>query len=147
MLNRIHFISWPVLFTVLFMTFTPIAIADESYGMKVTKKFDRGMANTLAGWIELPKNIFNTSNQHNVVVGLTWGCLKGMFYTIGRTAVGVVELATFFIPNDEIVHPTYAWSGFWTGLMSDYNRDTTFGGQDNPFSEGVGRSAEPNRSP
>lgn len=147
MLKKAHVLSWAMLFAVLSVSFVPRAMADGSYGMRVTKKFDRGMANTLTGWLELPKNIFNTSNQHNIVVGLTWGCLKGMVYTVGRTAVGVVELTTFFIPNKEIVHPTYAWSGFFNGLMADYNRDTSFGGQNNSFSEGVGRSAEPNRSP
>ncbi len=121
MLNKMRFISLPVLFAVLFMGVVPMAIAGGTYGSQVANKFSRGLANTATGWIELPKNVVNTSNRSNVAVGFTWGLVKGTLYTVGRTAVGAVELATFFIPNNAFVHPDYVWNNF--------GQDTTFGSQ------------------
>lgn len=88
------------------------AMAEEGYGSQAGAKLSRGFVNTLTGWVELPKNIANESKKSNVAVGLTWGTIKGVFNTVGRTAVGAVELVTFFIPNEEFVHPTYAWDPF-----------------------------------
>jgi len=117
-----RFISLPAIFAMLLIGAVPIAMAaDDGYGTQTVNKFGRGLANTATGWIELPKNVVNTSNQSNVGVGITWGLVKGVLYTVGRTAVGAVELVTFFVPNDEFVHPTYAWK--------DFDQDTTFGSQ------------------
>jgi len=121
MLNRMRFISLPVLFAMLLMGAAPMVMADDGYGTQAVNKFGRGLANTATGWIELPKNVVNTSNNSNVAVGITWGLVKGVLYTVGRTAVGAVELVTFFIPNDEFVHPNYVWN--------DFDQDTTFGNQ------------------
>lgn len=121
MLNRMRILSLPAFFALIFMVAAPMAIADDGYGTQVADKFGRGFANTATGWIELPKNVVNTSNQSNVAVGITWGLVKGVLYTVGRTAVGAVELVTFFVPNDEFVHPTFVWE--------DFDQDTTFGGQ------------------
>jgi len=121
MLNRIRFISLPALFAMLLLGVAPMAVADDGYGSQITDKFGRGLANAATGWIELPKNVVNTSNNSNVAVGVTWGILKGALYTVGRTAVGAVELATFFIPNDAFVHPDFVWNNF--------DQDTTFGSQ------------------
>ncbi|MDX8411416.1 MAG: exosortase system-associated protein, TIGR04073 family [Mariprofundaceae bacterium] len=82
------------------------------YGSQVGHKFVRGLGNAATGWLEIPKNIAIESEASNVGMGVTWGLLKGVGHTVGRTIVGVVELATFFIPNGEIVHPTWAWEPF-----------------------------------
>jgi len=121
MLNRMRFISLPVFFAMLLMGVVPMAIADDGYGSQVASKFGRGLANAATGWIELPKNVVNTSNQSNVAVGITWGVVKGVLYTVGRTVIGAAELATFFIPNDVFMHPDYVWNNF--------DQDTTFGSQ------------------
>ncbi len=121
MLNRMRVVALPALFALVFVVGAPLAMAADGYGTQAADKFGRGFANTATGWIELPKNIVNTSKDSNVLVGITWGLIKGALHTVGRTAVGAFELATFFVPNDEFVHPTYVWS--------DFNQDTTYGSQ------------------
>ncbi len=96
---------------------SPLLAAD--YGSQVGDKFSRGLGNTVAGWVEIPRNIVSESRASNPAVGLTWGTVKGAFHAVGRTAVGATELGTFYVPSDEIVHPTYAWS-------TPY-RETTYG--------------------
>jgi len=98
-------------------TTTPI-IAGE-YADDAGSKFSRGLANIATGWGEIPKNIANESRSSNALVGLTWGTVKGAAHAIGRTSVGVFDLATFFAPSDEYVHSTYVWK--------DVRRDTTYG--------------------
>jgi len=119
MLNRMHIAALPALLALLLAAGAPLAMADDGYGSQVGSKFARGLANTTTGWIELPKDMINTSKDSNILVGMTWGILKGVLDTVGRTAVGALELATFFVPSDEFVHPTYVWS--------DFNEDTGYG--------------------
>jgi len=117
--QRIRAMSLASLFVAMFMVASP-AIASD-YTNQVVDKFSRGFANTLTGWVELPKDIVNTSKQSNVGVGLTVGLVKGIMNTVGRTVVGAVELVTFFIPSKEFVHPRYVWQPF--------KQDTTYGTQ------------------
>lgn len=115
-LSGIHMI---ILSSLLLFSFAPSALADDSYGVDVGQKLGRGLANAVTGWIEIPKNIVNTSRDSNVGIGVTWGFLKGIGHTLGRTLVGAGELATFFIPTPEIIHPTYIFQNFY--------QDTTYG--------------------
>lgn len=98
------------------MVASPVFAAD--YSSEAGDKFSRGLANVATGWGEVPKNIINESNRSNVLVGLTLGSVKGVFHTVGRTAVGAVELGTFFIPSEQVVHAKYVWQ--------ESNQDTTY---------------------
>jgi len=89
------------------------------YAHETGDKFTRGLANTATGWGEIPKNISNESRKSNVVVGLTYGTVKGAVHTVGRTVVGALELATFFIPSKEVVKSTYVWK--------NTDKETTYG--------------------
>lgn len=95
------------------------ALAGEGYGANVGEKLGRGLVNVATGWVEIPKNIVNTSQDSNVGIGVTWGLAKGIGHTIGRTLVGAGELATFFVPTPAIIHPPY--------VFEDFYRDTTYG--------------------
>ena len=68
-------------------------------------KLGRGVANTLTGWVELPKNIYNTSVQANAFAGLTLGLAKGAGMTIVRTGAGLYEIATFPFPLPQDYRP------------------------------------------
>jgi len=107
-----------VLFSALFVVAMPATASANDYGNQVVDKFSRGFSNTLTGWLELPKNIVNTTKQDNVGLGLTVGLVKGLAHSVGRTVVGAVELVTFFIPNKQFVQPKYAW---------DFSKETTYG--------------------
>jgi len=101
------------------ITFTITPIMAGEYADDIGSKFSRGLANTVTGWGEIPKNIANESRSSNVLVGFTWGTVKGAAHAIGRSSVGVFDLVTFFAPSDEYVHSTYVWN--------DARRDTTYG--------------------
>jgi putative exosortase-associated protein (TIGR04073 family) len=88
------------------------------YASDSGSKFTRGLANAATGWGEIPKNIALESEENNVLVGITYGTVKGAFHTVGRTVVGALELGTFFVPSDEVVQSTYVWE--------NTNEETTY---------------------
>ncbi len=74
-------------------------------------KLGRGVANTFTGWVELPKNIYDTSVEENAFAGMTLGLAKGAGMTLVRTGSGIFELVTFPFPLPEeykpILEPEY----------------------------------------
>ena len=76
-------------------------------------KLGRGVANTLTGWVELPKNIYNMSVEDNAFAGMTLGLAKGAGMTLVRTGAGIYEIATFPFPLPEnfrpILEPEYVF--------------------------------------
>ncbi|MBL6987289.1 MAG: exosortase system-associated protein, TIGR04073 family [Methylobacter sp.] len=113
-----------LLFVGLFTTYTPVTMADDqpessNYGSKVGNKALNGFANITTSTLEIPKNIINTTNDSNIIYGITGGLLKGVINTIGRVAVGVTDIITFPIPTKPIAQSAYIWDGF--------DDDTTYG--------------------
>ncbi len=92
----------------LFMTATTVCFASDPF-----TKLGRGVANTLTGWVELPKNIYNTSVEDNAFTGMTLGLAKGAGMTLVRTGAGIYEIATFPFPLPEdykpILEPEYVF--------------------------------------
>ncbi len=84
----------------------------QSYGEGVGLKLGSGLANMTLGWIEVPKNIINTSNQVNLVLGFTGGLAKGVLHMLGRTIGGTVDLLTSPFPLKPIVQPPFVWENF-----------------------------------
>lgn len=111
----------------------------ETYMQGFSNKVSQGLANIAFGFVEIPKNVINISNQHNVFVGMTWGLLRGVGHTVGRTLVGTAELVTSPIPTKEFAAPAYVWDrysedsryfglhypGYWTiyGPLDDGDDD------------------------
>lgn len=104
---KLHNITGITVLAIAMFVAAPAMAGD--YATDSGNKFTRGLANTVTGWGEVPKNIINESRDSNVVVGLTYGTLKGVVHTVGRTAVGAFDLVTFFAPTEEVVHSTYVW--------------------------------------
>jgi putative exosortase-associated protein (TIGR04073 family) len=90
-------------------------IATSSFAQDPAKKLGRGLANILTGWIELPKNIYDTSVEDNPLSGLTIGLAKGVGMTIVRTGAGVYETVTFPFPIPEaycpVLEPEFVFQG------------------------------------
>ncbi|PIU41256.1 MAG: exosortase system-associated protein, TIGR04073 family [Candidatus Omnitrophica bacterium CG07_land_8_20_14_0_80_42_15] len=82
-----------------------ISVVSNCYAQDMTRKLGRGVGNILTGWIEVPKNIYDTSVESNVFAGLTLGLVKGIGMTVMRTVVGVYETATFPVPLPEDYKP------------------------------------------
>ena len=92
----------------MMMTATTVCFASDPF-----TKLGRGVANTLTGWVELPKNIYNTSVEDNAFTGMTLGLAKGAGMTLVRTGAGIYEIATFPFPLPEdyrpILEPEYVF--------------------------------------
>jgi putative exosortase-associated protein (TIGR04073 family) len=76
-------------------------------------KLGRGVANTLTGVVEVPKNIYTTSVEDNALAGVTLGLVKGVGMGIARIATGLFEVVTFPLPVPEgykpILEPEYVF--------------------------------------
>ncbi len=85
----------------------------------VMSKLFRGIANTVTGWIEIPKQVSLTWQESGPGSGMTWGLLKGFGWAVARTGVGAYEVVTFPMPIPEgyrpIMQPTYVMSELETG--------------------------------
>ncbi len=88
--------------------------SSESYAQDPAKKLARGLGNVLTGWIELPKNIYDTSVEDNPLSGLTIGLAKGVGMTIVRTGAGIYETVTFPFPipagYEPVLEPEFVFS-------------------------------------
>lgn len=100
---------------------SPVSQADEDdegvsypYGEKVSSKAINGLTNIATAFLEVPKNIINTTNDSNVVYGIIGGGAKGLIHMTGRLLTGVVDLVTAPIPTHPISDPPYIWDDFDT---------------------------------
>ncbi len=101
---------------ILFVVFALVVFAaSASYAQDPGKKLMRGLANILTGWVELPKNIYETSVEDNMFSGITIGLAKGIGMTIVRTGAGIYETVTFPFPIPEeyapVLEPEYVFGG------------------------------------
>ncbi|MEA3305453.1 MAG: exosortase system-associated protein, TIGR04073 family [Candidatus Omnitrophota bacterium] len=93
-----------------------LAVATSGYAQDPAKKLGRGLANILTGWIELPKNVYDTSVEDSPLAGLTIGLAKGVGMTIVRTGAGIYEIVTFPFPIPEdyapVLEPEFVFSEY-----------------------------------
>jgi putative exosortase-associated protein (TIGR04073 family) len=92
----------------------------EGYVTHVADKLLLGITNTATGWMELPKTIMITGQKEGIIYGATTGVLAGLMHVVGRTAFGIMDVATFIIPTDPIVNPGYIWEDF--GKETSYSK-------------------------
>ncbi len=92
---------------------------EKNYPTMAGEKLMNGIVNAATGWVELPKTIILTSQRDGAPYGLTVGLLTGLIHTVGRTVLGALDAATFFIPTTPVVSPPYIWQ--------DFNKETTYG--------------------
>ena len=98
---------------ILIITFMMASTAQaEEQQTGFTGKLSQGMANMLFGFIEIPKNVINITNQHNIFVGMTWGVIRGTMHGVSRTVVGSAEFLTSPIPTSDFTSPAYVWDRF-----------------------------------
>ena len=62
------------------------------------RKLSRGLVNTACGWVEIPAEFFREADRSADVGGFMIAPFKGIAKAIGRTVVGIYEVATFIIP-------------------------------------------------
>ena len=102
-----------VVAALLLVSFSSAAMAADEYGMSIGKKLFRGLVNSATGWLEFPKQIYMVSRDDKVFTGFTYGAAKGVAYTAARSAAGVYETGTFFVPlptdYGQVMNPEYVW--------------------------------------
>jgi len=85
--------------------------AEEGSGSQATPatKLGYGLNNLLTGWVEIPRQISEVSNEQDMLAGITVGTIKGSVFAVGRTAAGALDAVTFMFPayDKPIVEPLY----------------------------------------
>jgi putative exosortase-associated protein (TIGR04073 family) len=75
------------------------------------RKVARGAANASLGWLEIPRQTIKETKNKGEIGGAFWGPLKGFAFFVGRTAIGVYEIATFLLPPYKaVVEPEFIFS-------------------------------------
>jgi len=72
-----------------------ILFAPMVEGQSSKKKLTRGTINLITGWVEIPKNIYDTSVEENKIYGVTKGLIEGIGMAVVRTGTGLYEVVTF----------------------------------------------------
>lgn len=95
------------LLTVLLVVGMVSPLLAENAGDKLT----RGLVNFSTGWIELPKQIHQTSKESNPFAGILFGSIKGLGYSAARMGTGAFDSVTFAIPpyDKPLIEPKYAF--------------------------------------
>ena len=103
---------------------TGVADAESMDGAKAFKKLTRGAANTITGWVEIPKRIQETMQRSGAASGFTWGLLRGFGYGFIRTVAGLYEVVTFPFPAPpgyvSVIEPEYIFTTQPTGDKYSY---------------------------
>ncbi len=63
------------------------------------RKLGRGAANLVTGWMEVPAQVLEATEQSGSIAGVTVGLGRGLLFGLGRTLAGAFEVATFPLPN------------------------------------------------
>ena len=88
----------------IFGTAVPVMAQDpdssvtDNVAMQITKKLGRGITNTAFGVLELPLKINEVNFEEGGLAACTYGVFYGLYFFIKREIIGVVEIATFFVP-------------------------------------------------
>lgn len=112
--------------TSIFLCFSSIGFADDnmtetkastapqkpSYGQKIGEKALWGLTNATLGLFEIPKNIIIVNNDTNFFYAMTGGLGLGIMNTVGRTVVGITDLAFFLLPTKPVVYPVHPWNHY-----------------------------------
>ena len=69
------------------------------------EKLGRGASNALLGWLEIPTSIHQRYSKSDTAASTLTGLVYGVFKGAVRTAVGLYETVTFFLPYPENFAP------------------------------------------
>jgi putative exosortase-associated protein (TIGR04073 family) len=85
----------------------------EGLVQDMSLKLNRGVFNVLTGWGEIPRQMIVSGRDRGWWAVVPVGVPSGAIMTVVRTATGVFETGTFFIPiNDTygpLIDPAFVW--------------------------------------
>jgi len=98
---------------ILILTTATLSYGNDSIPAQIGHKLTRGMANTLTGWAEMPKQMYLRATEGSLAMGVVKGVMEGIGMTFARTTAGLYEIATFAIPlpwhYQPLFEPEYVW--------------------------------------
>lgn len=120
-------VTWllPALAALLVFSAQCRAESSDGYGASFPDKLSHGVANMTMGFLELPKNVINISNDSNILVGITLGTLRGSAEGVSRTLVGIADMLSSPFSTRDFVSPGYPWER--------YSEDSRYFGAAFPF--------------
>ncbi|MBQ7394257.1 MAG: exosortase system-associated protein, TIGR04073 family [Lentisphaeria bacterium] len=62
------------------------------------EKLGRGVANVAFGPLEILIQPYDVAQDKGAIASLTYGVFRGIFFVVAREILGVVDIATFFMP-------------------------------------------------
>ncbi len=62
------------------------------------RKLSRGLANATTGVLELPLSMLDVRAEEGPIAAIFWGSFVGVGRAVVRTAVGLLDTATFLLP-------------------------------------------------
>ena len=91
-----------ILFVISVVGLSYAETSGKNYVAGPMKKAERGAKNFLLGWTDIPMSVCETTmDTKNAALGLTAGLWQGFKKAFPRTISGLVDLATFPIPDYE----------------------------------------------
>jgi putative exosortase-associated protein (TIGR04073 family) len=101
------------LILILVLNVSTQAYSDDGIPRQIGHKLARGMANTLTGWAEVPKQMYLKTSEGPLPMGVVEGVVEAIGMTFARTTAGLYEIATFAIPlpwhYQPLFEPEYVW--------------------------------------
>jgi putative exosortase-associated protein (TIGR04073 family) len=65
------------------------------------EKLVGGISDAATGWAEVPREMTETTKDTNIIEGVTVGTIKGAGEAVVKTTKGVIDTATFYMPDSE----------------------------------------------
>ena len=96
--NMRRFIKFFPPYILLVAFVLPVLAAEEP-----VEKLSGGVKEVATGWTEVPKEMADTTQEKNVVEGVTVGVIEGAGKAVVNTTKGVVDATTFYLPDDDKV--------------------------------------------
>jgi len=85
----------------------------EGLVQDMSSKLNRGVFNILTGWGEIPRQMIISGRDKGWWAPIPVGIPAGAIMTVVRTATGVFEVGTFFIPISDtygpLLDPAFVW--------------------------------------
>jgi putative exosortase-associated protein (TIGR04073 family) len=85
-------------------------IEKSYYTDSPVSKGSDGFINATTSWADIPAEVAETTEDQNLLAGVTVGFGKGLASSVVRGAAGVVDMATFMFPpyDEPLAEPEYA---------------------------------------
>jgi putative exosortase-associated protein (TIGR04073 family) len=93
-----------------------LLLAPPADAQTAARKFGRGLAAMVTGFLEVPGNMVAETREHGAAMGLPLGFAKGLGMIVVRELVGVYEFLSAPFPAPAgfrpIIEPEFPWSYF-----------------------------------